>query len=613
MASGNGFWRHLRLAIAAGLLSPATVYAEPQATKAAATETIDQLRSQLPANARLINDSAVSNWRINGGIPDLVAASDPIGGKAVSVVIPKAGDTGYAVTAAAPISAPISNGDTIFIAIRIRASSADNETQSGVISAIRVEEKGEPYTAIAESAAQVSDQWSWVYAAGAATQDYASGRAQISLHLASARQTIEIGNVYAFNLGPNVELASLPSRKITYPGREADAPWRTAADARIDAVRKSDIAVSVTNKKGQSIPGAKVRIEMLNHAFRFGAFVGHEFGQATDKAQKSRETFATLFNTATSPIYWQDWGWQSEAIRKAYLNNMQYLDAQTIPWRGHTLIYPGENHVPAYLKAIGDNKAAFTKAALDHVRNVANIAAKSGPFAFDVINEPRDGAYTIDRIGIDGVAEAFRIAHAAAPDAHLFVNEYGIISNGGGNTYNIKFYHEFLQKLIAAKAPLSGIGIQGHFGAVLTDPNRVYEIFNDFSRYNVPIQITEFDVDTNDEAAQADFTRDMLTIAFSHPSVEAFVTWGWWEGDHWRPAGAMMRKDWSPKPNYHAWRKRVFTDWWTDQTLVADAKGEAKLRGFMGDYKITVTNGKRTFTRFVKLTKAGLAVTVILP
>jgi endo-1,4-beta-xylanase len=589
--------------------APMTIRAaEPAPTHQAA---IAALKAQLPAKAEIINDPSVA-WRINGRPSETktVAAATVVGGKAISIAVEKRGDNPWDVSVIAPIIAPIAKGDTLFLAVQLRASAANNEAQSGVISSSKIEENSAPYTIIADTAGQVSDKWTTFYSAGIAAQDYPIGATHITVHLAGARQTIEVGSAYAFNLGPDVKLSALPSLKITYPGRAKDAAWRAGAQKRIEAIRKGDIEVSVTSAAGKPISGATVKIEMLRHAFHFGSFVGHNITTDTDEAKKLRETFPQMFNTATSPIYWQDWGWQNANMRRSYEASMKYLAAQNTPWRAHTVIYPGEPHVPSYLKALADDPAAYKKAVLDHVRDVAAITAKFRPFAYDVINEPRDDNYTINRIGIDGVAEAFRIVKAAAPDAHLFVNDYAIISGGGWNEKNIAFYHDYLDRLVKAGAPVSGIGMQGHFGAALTDPVRVLAIFDDFARHKMPIQITEFDIDTNDEQAQADYTRDLLTVAFSHPSVEAFTTWGWWQGDHWRGNAAMLRADWSPKPNFHAWRQLVFSDWWTNQTLPTDATGDAKLRGFLGHYRVTVTaNGTNKIQEF-DLTKTGARVAV---
>jgi endo-1,4-beta-xylanase len=600
---------HLCLSVAAAfIMQPVAAQNAPPAPY---TSALTELRAKLPADARMINLPGIANWKINGNPENSIVPAETIsGGKAISIVVDKRRDNPWDIGVAMPVTERISAGDTLFLAVQVRASAADNEAQSGVIASSKIEEAGGSYTLIADTAAQVGDSWTTLYSIGQATQDYAAGATHITVHLAAARQTIEVGNAYAFNLGQNVDKASLPKLTITYPGREADAAWRVPAQKRIEAIRKGDLAITVRDANGTALPKAKVHVEMQRHAFHFGSFVGHDITATDEKGAKLRETFPQMFNYATSPIYWSDWGWQSPKMREGYIASMKYLADNKITWRGHTLIYPGEPFVPTKLKALANDPIAYKKFVMDHVTEVATIAAQYKPHSFDVINEPRDDQYTIKRIGVEGVVEAFKIAQRTNPQAHLFVNDYGIISGGGRNMRNINFYHDFLDQVKKAGAPVSGIGMQGHFGAMLTDPARIYEVFDDFARHGVPLQITEFDIDTTDEDAQADFTRDALTIAFSHPSMEAFVTWGWWEGDHWRPNGAMLRKDWSPKPNYHAWRKLVFSDWWTNAQVQTDNNGAAKIRGFLGDYKATVdVNGQKKVVEFT-LQKDGTAVDI---
>jgi hypothetical protein len=87
--------------------------------------------------------------------------------------------------------------------------------------------------------------------------------------------------------------------------------------------------------------------------------------------------------------------------------------------------------------------------------------------------------------------------------------------------------------------------------------------------------------------------HDYLTVMFSHPGMEAVTMWGFWQGVHWRPNAALYRSDWSEKPALTAYRNLVFDEWWTDELGLSDELGELVLRGFKGEYDITVTyNGQ---------------------
>jgi hypothetical protein len=111
---------------------------------------------------------------------------------------------------------------------------------------------------------------------------------------------------------------------------------------------------------------------------------------------------------------------------------------------------------------------------------------------------------------------------------------------------------------------------------------------------------------------QAAYTRDFLIATFSHPSMAGFMMWGYWEGSHWRPRGAMIRTDWSPKPNLQAYKDLVFKEWWTDVSGKTGKQGTYAVRGFLGDYEIEVRAGGKTKTVKAALTKGGAAVECVI-
>ena len=54
-----------------------------------------------------------------------------------------------------------------------------------------------------------------------------------------------------------------------YEGREADAPWRKQAGARIEQIRKAPLKVCVVDDAGNPIRGATVHISQRRHAFGY--------------------------------------------------------------------------------------------------------------------------------------------------------------------------------------------------------------------------------------------------------------------------------------------------------------------------------------------------------
>ncbi|HUO97208.1 MAG TPA: endo-1,4-beta-xylanase [Rhizomicrobium sp.] len=600
---------------AAGV-APKAPPAEFATAEARFAAELARIRALLPVHGQLLNDPSVATIGTYGAgqTSQLIPAPEIPGGQALRVAVDKGGAEPYLIGTASPVYGDIHKDDVLLLAFYARTTEATNEAQSGVISAYNVQQSASPYVIAVGTAALVPlNTWRVFYASAVAKMDYPSGTATLTAQIGSRKQTIDFGPAFVLDLGPGVNLSSLPVNTITYPGREPNAPWRAAAEKRIREVRMGDLRVAVSDASGKPVPGAAVHFAMQKHLFRFGTFVGMNIaGASGPDADKLRASFLENFNFATTPIYWSDWGWQNPAQRAADIASMQWLHGHGYDFRAHTVIYPREDLTPSKIKKLAGDPAAVHAAILDHVRDVVPVAAKNGVYAFDVVNEPRDGDYLPQIAGPDIFPDVYKLAHQLAPDAHLFVNDYAIIEGGGQNQKNIDYYHRWIETMLAKGAPVSGIGFQGHFGADLTDPARLIAIFDDFARYKMPIEISEFDVDTTDKEAQADYTRDILTAVFSHPATDAFVMWGWWEGDHWKPSAAMLRRDWSEKPNFKVWRKLIYHDWWTDETRTSGADGTAAVRAFFGDYRITVTAGGRTVEQKVSFVPGTGPVAFVL-
>lgn len=142
----------------------------------------------------------------------------------------------------------------------------------------------------------------------------------------------------------------------------------------------------------------------------------------------------------------------------------------------------------------------------------------------------------------------------------------------------------------------------------------LYGVFNRFAALIPNLQLTELDVDVgDDEVLQADYLRDVMTLAFSHPAFQAIVMWGFWEGKHWKPNAALYRKDWSIKPAGQVWQELVFDTWWTEDAGQTDADGYFATRGFLGDYEIKIKHDGRQQVLKRRLTRDGLEMQVPNP
>jgi hypothetical protein len=126
------------------------------------------------------------------------------------------------------------------------------------------------------------------------------------------------------------------------------------------------------------------------------------------------------------------------------------------------------------------------------------------------------------------------------------------------------------------------------------------------------MRLQRADINGTDEQLQADYTRDYMTLAFSHPAVTGFLSWGFWEGQGWRSDAAYFRKDWSIKPAGKVWIDLVMNKWWSRVSGQTDARGACSNRCFLGDYEITVIYNGKSKTLRTTLKKESAPVDVVL-
>jgi GH35 family endo-1,4-beta-xylanase len=399
----------------------------------------------------------------------------------------------------------------------------------------------------------------------------------------------------------------------TYAGREPDAPWRQPAAARIEKYRKGNLTIVVKDKRGKPVADADVTVKMRRHAYGFGTCVNGPVlsGQrvSPEDLQKYKDTIVRLFNKAVmeNDLKWPSWA--REETRPRTLAAVDWLRAQDIPVRGHNLIWPSWKNTPPGLRDLKDDPAKLSEAIIAHIED--ETAAMRGKLVeWDVINEPFSNHDVLDILGQSAMVDWFRAAHRGDPDAKLYINDFNIVA-GEDAQHRDDYYHK-IQALIQAGAPLDGIGLQSHFGRHPVAPEEAYRRIDRFAHFKKMLEITEFDFNPADEQLQADYTRDYLTVAFSHPATVGFLMWGFWQGSHWRPAAAMFRQDWSTKPNYDAYYDLVFKQWWTNATGKTNHGGKYQVRGFLGDYDLEVRAGERVKTLKTKIVKGNTALTCVL-
>ncbi|MBN1465341.1 endo-1,4-beta-xylanase [candidate division KSB1 bacterium] len=576
--------------------------------------------ANLPAAQTLYNCANVGGYRYGGGvgaIKKIVNADSTLPfGKVVQLTVAAAGANSWEPQFQSPANtSAVQRDDVLFYVLHIRALESVDPSGNGK-GFFYVQRNSSPWTGLGSSSLAFTPSWRKVYVVAQAGEDYPAGSMEFTVHLGFQSQKVEIGGIIAVNLGQNIDISELPHNPLYWDGMQEEAPWRIDAAARIDQHRKGDLQIVVVNQNRQPIKGAEVKITMTKHAFGFGTFMSALALSNSPDAQKYKEHVLRLFNRATTPFYMGDgtWGWYGPgASQMQYPDLAQWLMEQNIPTKGHVLIWPSWTWMPPFFRDY-ENDAEALRAAIDaHLDMIVPIGQEKELVEWDVVNEPHINHDVMDICGEEIMVHWYNKVHELDPLPRLILNEYNILMAGGGDAAFQADFERYIELLLSAGAPLGGIGMQCHFDENLPGIPRVVQVLDRFAKYNLPIQITEFDIDTYDEEGQARFTRDFFTAVFSHPMTDKIIMWGFWEGDQWRPSGAMIRKDWSYKPNYNVYEDLLFHQWWTNEDGLTTRDGVCRTRGFLGDYQISVAFDGRTVSQAVSLTKEGATVEIQIP
>jgi endo-1,4-beta-xylanase len=370
----------------------------------------------------------------------------------------------------------------------------------------------------------------------------------------------------------------------------------SAIDARIAEIRMGDIVVKTK-------PGSVVKVQQVCHEFLFGTAIPNSLAEKSPDAMspENRKMFLKVlsenFNYAVheNALKWYDCEVEPNVVDYYKADRIwEICQDYNIPMRGHCIFWAKDKYIMSWLNELNNDqlRAAVNRRAIDVTKHFKGRIEE-----FDLNNEMIHGDFFRRRLGYGIVNEMAYLAKAGNPDITLYVNDYGILVEGG---YNAATYITQIENLLANGVPIGGIGCQGHFvtsdranssGKAVTTPEHVQKTLDQLAKFNLPIKITECLFTADDEQGKAEALRMFFPVCFAHPNVEAILMWGFWEQGHWMPNMAMWKKDWTPTPQAEAYRDLVFNKWWTQTSGKADDDGIFKVHAFYGDYIIT-SNGK---------------------
>jgi GH35 family endo-1,4-beta-xylanase len=204
-------------------------------------------------------------------------------------------------------------------------------------------------------------------------------------------------------------------------------------------------------------------------------------------------------------------------------------------------------------------------------------------------------------------AEAIK---AANPEAKVLQNslalpfEFGLADSDADTTP----YSVMLNSLKEKGIPADIIGLEFYYSGVSTtgyaqpvlDLASISTLLDQYSSFGKPVYINELSAPSTyiqgagwwhrpwNEKTQAEYVEKFYTIAFSKPMVK-LINWSWGSTDHdaFTIGGGLLDSNLKPKASYQV-LKNLIDSWQTSGSGITNDKGELGLKGFAGNYAISV-------------------------
>jgi endo-1,4-beta-xylanase len=503
-------------------------------------------------------------------------------------------------------------GDVVLVRMLVRVEYARQESGEGVVELTLQQPKPE-MVRHHRTTLPANSEWTLLETPFVCGKDIPAGEGEVVLGFAMLPQRVEIAGFELLNFAARAKLDEMPELRFTYRGREEGAAWRKAALERIEKTRTAPIELRVIDAAGKPVVDAGVEIRLARPAFNFCAEVNAAtLLQDTPDARKYREVLLEMFDSAVigNGMKWPKWSGSAPSRAEA-LAAADWIVRSGLRMRGHCLVWPGDKFSPRRIVAMPAPREGLSLLIQEHIRDLVT-ATRGRMYAWDVINEMIHERDYFKYLPESEAAVWFKVARESDSHAKLVLNDYAML-NSPRSPVTIAAHVDLARRLMALGAPIDVLGVQGHVGRQVRNPEDVLRDLDLLAASGLEIQITEFDINTTDLSLQADYTRDFLIAVYSHPSVTGFTKWGFWQKQHWKPDAAMFNADWSEKPNAKVWRDLVRGEWLTKVSAKTDSAGVVSTRGHLGDYEFTVTAGEKVARQMRKLTSAGGVYTLQIP
>jgi len=307
--------------------------------------------------------------------------------------------------------------------------------------------------------------------------------------------------------------------------------------------------------------------------------------------QWAKAAMYKYFNYGVSGNSFKWSGIQPQHTEPNYTNFDNAVDwTQKVGWdlRAHTLLWGGndDHSMPGWIRNLPTPEAITDTCKMRVTREMTRY--KGIIKEYDVINEPLTGHadWLRNTVGDSILWNCFKWAHAADTDAQIYINDYNVEYNWGQAVE----YRDLILKIKEMGGPVSGVGIQAHFwDCCRPNIDELVKNLNILAETGLPLRFTEYDYGGNlsQEEQTTDFIK-VLTIAFSHPSINGMICWALSDKGAWRENTGFFDANHKPKLAADTLLYYTKTKWATNFDSTINNEDTLSFNAYYGDYIIEV-------------------------
>ncbi len=284
-------------------------------------------------------------------------------------------------------------------------------------------------------------------------------------------------------------------------------------------VKLVTVELAVQDDNAEVVPPAELDFDNLHALADFPIGVSVD-GPAGMPSQEERSVVEQHFNQITA----------GNIMKMSYLHNewekythdnaealVEYAADNNMTMHGHALVWHSCYQVPAWAREFDGTEEQFLDQVREHARSVASYYDTKYPgtiVSWDVVNEAfkddgnyRDAVADCDDNGEGSVfgyhargpefiKASFEGAHAGAPNAELYYNDFSLVPNheklNGGN--GAPGVLGMLDGFDERGVPIDGVGFQMHIYIDWPSINDIRQSFKKVADRNLKVKVTELDV-----------------------------------------------------------------------------------------------------------------------